>query len=57
MSVFILIFQGGFPLGSLLAGWLAGITSEAITVFAFACVILVVVGYIQLRFPFMRKYN
>ena len=57
MSVYILLFQGGFPIGSLAAGWLAGITSEAITVFAFACVILFVVIIIQIRQPSIRQYN
>jgi len=57
MGVYILVFQGGFPIGSLIAGWLAGVTSEAITVFSFACVILVVVTFIHLRQPSIRKYN
>ena len=57
MSIFVLIFQGGMPLGSLLAGWMAGVTSEPITVLASACVILVVVGVTQIRYPSMRKYN
>ncbi len=57
MSVYILLFQGGFPIGSLLAGWLADITSEAITVFAFACVLMMVAVFIQLRQPSIRQYN
>ena len=57
MSVYILLFQGGFPIGALVAGYLAGITSEALTVFAFACVILVVAIAIQLRQPSIRNYN
>jgi MFS family permease len=57
MAVYILLFQGSFPIGSLLAGWLAGITSEAITVFAFACVIMVVAVTIQLKRPSIRGYN
>ena len=57
MAVYILLFQGSFPIGSLIAGWLAGITSEAITVFAFACVILVIAVSIQLRQPSIRSYN
>lgn len=57
MSVYILLFQGGFPIGSLIAGWLAGITSEAITVFAFASVLLIVAISIQVRQPSIRQYN
>jgi len=57
MSVYILLFQGGFPIGALVAGYLAGITSEALTVFAFACVILVVAVAIQVRQPSIRDYN
>jgi len=57
MAVYILVFQGSIPIGSLIAGWLAGITSEAITVFAFACVILVIALSIQLRQPSIRSYN
>lgn len=57
MSVYILLFQGGFPIGALIAGYLAGLTSEAITVFTFACVLLVVAVFIQLRQPSIRNYN
>jgi MFS family permease len=57
MAVYILLFQGSIPIGSLLAGWLAGVTSEAITVFAFACVIMVVAVTIQLKRPSIRSYN
>lgn len=57
MAVYILVFQGSIPIGSLIAGWLAGTTSEAITVFAFACVILVIALSIQLRQPSIRSYN
>jgi len=57
MSVYILLFQGGFPIGALVAGYLAGITSEALTVFIFACLILVVAVVIQLRQPSIRNYN
>jgi MFS family permease len=57
MAVYILFFQGAFPIGALIAGWLAGITSEAITVFIFACIIMVVAVTIQIRRPSMRKFN
>jgi len=57
MAVYILVFQGSIPIGSLIAGWLAGTTSEAITVFAFACLILVIALSIQLRQPSIRSYN
>jgi len=57
MSVYILLFQGGFPIGALVAGYLAGVTSEALTVFVFACLILVVAVVIQLRQPSIRNYN
>lgn len=57
MAVYILLFQGSFPIGSLIAGWLAGVTSEAITVFAFACIILIVAVTIQIKRPSIRNYN
>ncbi len=57
MAVYILVFQGSFPIGSLIAGWLAGITNEAITVFSFACVILIIAVLIQVRQPSIRNYN
>lgn len=57
MSVYILLFQGGFPIGALIAGWLAGITSESVTVFAFACILMVVAVFVQLRQPSIRQYN
>jgi len=57
MSVYILLFMGGFPIGALIAGWLASITSEAVTVFTFACILLVVAVFVQLRQPSIRQYN
>lgn len=57
MSVYILLFQGGFPIGSLLAGWLAGFTSEAVTVFVFAIILLFAALMVQLRQPSIRQYN
>jgi len=57
MSVFILIFQGGLPLGSLLVGWLAGAFSAQVAVLVSAISILIVVGASQLLRPSMRQFN
>jgi predicted MFS family arabinose efflux permease len=57
MSVFILIFQGGLPLGSLLVGWLAGAFSAQVAVLVCAISILIVVVSSQLLRPSMRHFN
>ena len=57
MSVYILLFQGGFPVGALIAGWLADVTSEALTVIVFACILLAVAFFVQVRQPSIREYN
>ncbi len=57
MGVYILLFQGGTPIGALLAGGLAGNISEATTVLIFASIILIVALTIHLRQPSIRKYN
>ena len=57
MGVYILLFQGGTPIGALFAGGLAGNISEATTVLIFASIILIVALTIHLRQPSIRKYN
>ncbi len=57
MSVFILVFQGSFPLGSLLIGWMAGRISETTAVLICGIVILTVSVASQLLRPSMRRYN
>ena len=57
MGVYILLFQGGTPIGALIAGGLAGSISEATTVLIFASIILIVALTIHLRQPSIRKYN
>jgi predicted MFS family arabinose efflux permease len=57
MSVYILVFQGGMPLGSLLAGGLADLFSEPVAVISSAFVILIVVSLCQLLRPSMRSFN
>lgn len=57
MSVYILIFQGGLPLGSLLAGGLADLFSEATAVLVSAFVMALVIGLCQLLRPSMRSFN
>jgi predicted MFS family arabinose efflux permease len=57
MSVFILVFQGSFPLGSLLIGWLAGTISETTAVLICGIVILAVAVGSQILRPSMRQYN
>ncbi len=57
MSVYILVFQGGMPIGSLLAGGVADLFSEPVAVIASAFVILIVVSLCQLLRPSMRSFN
>lgn len=55
MSVYTLIFFGGMPLGSLLAGAVAERTSEPTAVLINASVVLAVSLLIWLRLPYVRK--
>lgn len=57
MSVYILIFQGGLPIGALLAGGLADLFSEAVAVIVSAFAITIVVGLSHLLRPSMRSFN
>ena len=55
MSVYVLVFMGGIPIGSLLAGALASAIGEATTVLVNAIVILFVAGLVFLLRPAMRR--
>jgi MFS family permease len=57
MSVFILVFFGSFPIGSLLAGQMAEFIGEPMTVLANSLILLVYVMIIWLRFPELRRLN
>lgn len=57
MGVYILIFQGGAPIGSLLIGWLADVFGEPAAVIVCAFVLLLVIGACQILRPSMRQYN
>jgi fucose permease len=55
MSVFILVFFGSFPIGSLLAGQMAEFLGEPLTIFINSLVLLVYVAIIWVRFPDLRR--
>ncbi len=57
MSVYILIFQGGMPIGSLLAGWLAGEFGAPVAVLVSAFALLLVSSLCLFFRPSMRNLN
>lgn len=57
MSVYILIFQGGMPIGSLLAGWLAGEFGAPVAVLVSAFALLLVSSLCIFFRPSMRNLN
>lgn len=57
MSVYILVFQGSFPLGSLLIGWMAGLITEPTAVLISGVMILIVTVTSHLLRPSMRSFN
>jgi len=57
MSIYILVFQGTYPLGALLVGWLADMYGSPITIIICAGIITLVYGLINLLHPTIRKFN
>ncbi len=57
MSIYILVFQGSYPLGALLVGWLAGMFGSPFTIILCGVIILVVIVTINLMHPAIRKFN
>jgi len=55
MSIYVLVFFGSQPIGSLVAGQLAEATSEPISVLVFAAGLFLCSLYISLRLPNLRK--
>ena len=55
MAVYLLVFFGSFPLGSLLAGQMAESLGEPLTVFIHSLVLTAYAVFLWLRFPQMRK--
>jgi len=57
MGIYALVFMGGTPLGSLLAGWLAERFGEPLTLSVFSGVVLVLAVVTFIRHPEMRKLS
>jgi MFS family permease len=55
MAVYLWVFFGAFPLGSLQAGFLAEIIGQPLTVMLNSLVLLGYAAFIWLRFPLMRQ--
>ena len=55
MAVYLLVFFGSFPLGSLLAGQMAESLGEPLTVLIHSLVLTAYAVFLWLRFPQMRK--
>lgn len=57
MSIYILVFQGSFPLGSLLVGWWADVFGAPVTVIICSVVIAFIVGLLNIIHPSIREFN
>ena len=57
MGVYALVFMGGTPVGSLIAGWSADKYGEPITVIAFSCVFMAMAILVFFLHPELRKLN
>ena len=55
MGVYMLMFFGGMPIGSLLVGSMAEALSEPITLAINAVIVLCVAAFVWLRLPYIRK--
>ena len=54
MGVYTFFFFGAFPIGSLIAGWSAGVIGEPLTVLISAAILLVYALWVIWRQPTMR---
>ena len=57
MGVYSLVFMGGSPMGSLIAGTVANKIGEPITVIVFSSIMMVIFIITYFMRPFMRKLN
>jgi predicted MFS family arabinose efflux permease len=57
MSIYILVFQGSYPIGALLVGWWADIFSPPTTVIICAVIMFVIFGSINMIHPSIREFN
>jgi MFS family permease len=57
MGIYVLVFFGAFPLGSLWVGQLAHLVGAPATLMVNAAVLAVVAGYIWVRLPHMRQLS
>jgi predicted MFS family arabinose efflux permease len=57
MGIYALVFLGGTPLGSLLAGWLAERFGEPVTLAAFSGIVLVLAVVTYITHPELRKLS
>ena len=57
MSIYILVFQGSFPIGSLLVGFIAGIYGAPFTIIVSSIVTALVFGIILFLRPSLKNFN
>jgi MFS family permease len=57
MGIYALVFMGGTPLGSLLAGWMADKYTEPVTLAIFSGIVLLMAVFTYFTQPEMRKLN
>lgn len=57
MSIYILVFQGSFPIGSLLVGFIAGLYGAPLTIIVSSIITTFVFGIILFLRPSLRNFN
>ena len=57
MSIYILVFMGFLPAGSLLVGWLAGLYGAPATVIICAFIMMIISALIHMLHPSIRNFN
>ena len=57
MSIYILVFQGSYPLGALLVGWLAGQYGSPFAIILCGVITMIIFITINLIHPPIRKFN
>lgn len=57
MSIYILVFMGSFPIGSLLVGFVANLYGAPFTIIACSIIMALIIGSIHLMRPSLKNFN
>jgi hypothetical protein len=55
MSIYMVAFRGGMPMGSLASGWLANVTSAPAALLVNGVLMIAVAGFFLARFKQLRE--